>query len=277
MSQDPQSEESMSQDPQFSGGQGGSSMLRNVALGIASLYVVFSLYLTYQLNGRLSTVEQKQAKAEQALRESQEQFRAASDTLAERVGMTRKELGARASALQRQQKLAESRLAEEAKKQQDAIAGELTGVKSDVGGVKSEAATIRSELEATKAKLERTIGDLGIQSGLIATTRDQLDLLKQRGERNYFEFTLAKNARPTPVSTIGLQLKKADRKKGKFTLNVVSDDKTIEKKDKYLNEPVQFYTGRDRSLYELVIFAVDKDKVSGYLSTPKIAQASLTQ
>jgi hypothetical protein len=167
--------------------------------------------------------------------------------------------------------LAESRLSEEQQKQKDALSGELSGVRTDVGGVKTDVASTRNELEATKAKLERTIGDLGLQSGLIATTREDLELLKHRGDRNYYEFTLTKGGAPVPVSTISLLLKKTDRKKGKYTLNVTADDRTIEKKDRNMNEPLQFYTGRDRMLFELVVFSVEKDKVAGYLSTPKTA------
>ena len=47
--------------------------------------------------------------------------------------------------------------------------------------------------------------------------------------------------------------------------------KTVEKKDRTVSEPLQFVTGRDRNLYELVVMSVDKDKVTGYLSTPKSA------
>src|SRR5262249_46171209 len=150
------------------------------------------------------------------------------------------------------------------KKQQaalGAVTGEVAGVKSDVGGVKTDVATTKTELEATKAKLERAIGDLGIQSGLIATTREDLEVLKHKGDRNYFEFTLTKHQSPTPVTTVSLQLKKADKKKSKYTLNVIADDHTIEKKDRNMNEPLQFYTGRDKMLYELVVFSVEKDKV----------------
>jgi ATP-dependent DNA ligase len=130
-------------------------------------------------------------------------------------------------------------------------------------------------LEATKQKLERSIGDLGVQSGLIAHTRDDLEILKHRGDRNYYEFTLVKGTRPSRVSTVSLQLKKANPKKAKYTLNVLADDRAIEKKDRTMFEPLQFYTGRDRQLYEVVVFTVDKNKVSGYLSAPKqlLAQA----
>jgi len=138
-----------------------------------------------------------------------------------------------------------------------------------VGGVKTDVATTKSDLEATKTQLNRVMGDAGVMSGLIATNHDELEVLKHKGDRNYFEFTLQKGAKPTLLSTIKLQLKKADEKHSRYTLNVSSDDRTIEKKDKGLDEPVQFYNGKDPVLYELVVNVISKNTVSGYLSTPK--------
>jgi hypothetical protein len=112
-----------------------------------------------------------------------------------------------------------------------------------------------------------------VQSGLIARTRDELEYLKHRGDRNIHEFTLQKGNKPSPVSSVSLQLRKVDAKKGKFTLNVLADDRIIEKKDRTLNEPLQFYSGRDRNLYEVVVFSAAKNEISGYLSTPKNAPA----
>jgi len=103
-----------------------------------------------------------------------------------------------------------------------------------------------------------------------------LEVLKHKGDRAYYEFTLLKGAKPQPVSTVSLQLKKVDTKRGKFTLNVTSDDKTIEKKDRNVNEPIQFYSGRDHMLYELVVWTLDKNKATGYVSTPKTAPVPVT-
>jgi hypothetical protein len=137
--------------------------------------------------------------------------------------------------------------------------------------VKTDVASTKADLEATKAKLETTRGDLGLQSGLIAKTAGDLDILKHKGDRNYYEFTLIRGAKQQMVSTVGLQLKKADIKRGKFTLDVTADDKTIEKKDRNIAEPIQFYSGREHMLFELVVWSVDKNKATGYLSTPKNA------
>jgi len=151
----------------------------------------------------------------------------------------------------------------------------VTGVKSDVGAAKTDIAKTQTDLQATNQKLERTIGDLGVQSGLVAKNSSELEILKHKGDRNYYEFTLKKGQR-TPLSTVSLELKKVDAKKSRFTLNVIADDKTIEKKDRTVGEPLQFYTGRDHLLYEVVAFSADKNSVSGYLSTPKNAPKPVT-
>jgi hypothetical protein len=256
---------------------GGGSMMRNVLLAIAGLYVLGSLYVMFGMSGRISKMEAKQVatEAEEAKQaKMNDRLLATTEALGDKLGMTEKDLAARTAELQRAQKQAESRIVAKQEKAIGQVSGEVAGVKSDVGGVKTDVATTRTELEATKAKLERTIGDLGMQSGLIARTREDLEVLRRRGERNYFEFTLLKGSNPTPLSTISLQLKKADQKKSKFTLNVLADDRTIEKKDKTMMEPLQFYTGRDRQLFEVVVFTVEKNKVTGYLSTPKSAPAA---
>lgn len=198
------------------------------------------------------------------------------ETLAQQAGLTKKELARRAAELQASQKAAEARIVEQQKQQIGAVSSDIAGVKSDVGGVKTDVASAKADLEATKQKLQSTIGDLGVQSGLVANTRADLEVLKHKGDKNYYEFTLLKGAKPQPVSTVSLQLKKTDAKKGKFTLNVTSDDKTIEKKDRNVSEPIQFYSGRDHLLFELVIWTVDKNKATGYLSTPKSAPVPVT-
>ena len=204
---------------------------------------------------------------------------ASEEAIARQLGMTKKELMQRTADLQAQQaqqRAAESRAEKEQKAQIEQVSGDIAGVKTDVGGVKTDVASTKADLEATKAKLQSTIGDLGVQSGLIARTRDDLDVLKHRGDRNYYEFTLLKGAKPQPIATVSLQLRKTDPKHGRFTLNVTSDDKTIEKKDRNIAEPIQFYSGRDHLLFELVVWTIDKKKATGYLSTPKNAPTPVT-
>jgi hypothetical protein len=245
-----------------------------ILLALALIYVAGSLYFIFDLRGRLDQMSKEQAASKTQLADLGKRMQSAEaddETLAQQVGLTKKEMASRSAELMRQQRASEARLAEQQKQEMSAVSGEVAGVKTDVGGVKTDVASTKADLEATKAKLQSAVGDLGVQSGLIANTRGDLEILKHKGDRNYYEFTLIKGAKSQPVSTVGLQLKKTDVKKGKFTLNVTSDDKTIEKKDRNVSEPIQFYSGRDRMLYELVVWTVDKNKATGYLSTPKNA------
>ena len=254
--------------------ESGSNAGKWIVLLLAAIYVAASLYFLFDMRGRLDKLGRDQVSSQTEIADLNKRMQSAeaeAETLGHQLGITKKDLAARAQELQRQQRAAEERLAKEQKEQITAVSGDIAGVKTDVGGVKTDVASTKSELAATKAKLESTIGDLGLQSGLIAKTRDDLEVLKHRGDRAYYEFTLLKGAKPQPVSTVSLQLKKIDQKKGKYTLNVTSDDKTIEKKDRNVNEPIQFYTGRDHMLYELVVWTLDKNKATGYVSTPKTA------
>src|SRR5215470_1269643 len=243
---------------------GGSGLLPKILAGVMAVYIVLSGYFLYSMHSDLTALQQKQQATDNDLRSQIVAVRTdsknSSAALAGQLGMTQKQLDARATALHREQKEAEARLAQQERQQVAAVTGEVAGVKSDVGTVRNDVATTRADLEATRAKLERTIGDLGIQSGLIATTRSDLEILKHKGDRNYYDFTLTKNAKRMPVGTVSLELKKTDPKKGRYTLNVLADDRTIEKKDRNLNEPIQFYSGKDHYLFELVVFTIEKDK-----------------
>ncbi len=253
-----------------------------ILTALAIAYVAGSLYLLFDMRGKLDKVTQDQTTSQKQMVDLTKRMQSAeadSETLAQQLGMTKKELKTRADELQHQQQAASARSAAQAaelKKDVGAVAGEVGSVKTDVGGVKTDVAATKASLESTIAQLQHTIGDLGVQSGLIANTRSDLDALKHRGDRQYYEFTLLKGAKSQAFSTVGLQLKKTDPKRGKYTLNVTADDKTIEKKDKNQNEPVQFYTGREHMLYELVVWTVDKNKVTGYLSTPKNAPIAVS-
>ena len=257
-------------------------------VAVALLAALGGLAWSYGLQNHLSAAEQKITAAEQKNAELSQQLdatnarlRATSETLGQSVGISQKQMEARAASIIAAQRAESARLEQEQAantKQIGAVSNDVASVKTDVGGVKTDVATTKTDLEATKTQLTRVMGDAGVMSGLIATNHGELEVLKHKGDRNYFEFTLQKGAKPTLLSTIKLQLKKADQKHSRYTLVVSSDDRNIEKKDKGLDEPVQFYNGKDPVLYELVVNVINKNQVSGYLSTPKsVAKAGGAQ
>src|SRR5580765_391951 len=264
--------ESMSDAPQ----NDGNPVVRTILMVVAVVYVIGSVIFMVQAQNRIGDMEKRQAAAQEEIvkkmTDSTAQTRASINVLADRVGMTHKQLSKETSALQAKEQATESRLKadEESTKQQfGAVATEVNGVKGEVGKVSADVTDTKNDLATTKGKLEHAIGDLNRHSELIATSHDELELLKHKGDRDYFEFTLKKDKDPTHLSIVSLQLKKTDPKKSKFTLYVLAEDKKIEKKDRTINEPLQFYTGRDRALFEVVVNTVDKNTVTGYLSTPK--------
>jgi len=254
-----------------------SRFWRHALLIAAASYVILSSYYISQTRSSVASlaVWQKAAIAnlQQSQAASEADLKASTQALSHQLGITQRGLQAAYAGttadLRHNQRVLERRLQD----QQNAVIGQVTSqvaeVRGELSGAKSEIAATRRDLESTNLKLDRAIGDLTGQSSLIARTREDLEELRHRGDRNYYEFSLYKGQHPTQLSTVGLQLKKTDAKKNKFTLNVVADDRVIEKKDRGVAEPLQFYTGRNRQLCEVVIFTVEKNKVTGYLSTPK--------
>jgi hypothetical protein len=229
----------------------------------------------------LTAANQQNTALSQKLDETNERMRAQAQTLGQSVGLTQKQLEEKSNQLIAQERITAKQTTKLQKEQAEtaqqvgAVQTDVSNVKTDVTGVKTDVASTQADLADTKGQLTRVMGDAGVMSGLIATNHDQLEELKHKGDRNYYEFTLQKGAPQQNVGTIKVGLKKVDVKRSKFTLAVSSDDKNIEKKDKNLDEPIQFYSGKSPALFEIVVNNIGKNTVTGYLSTPKNAPAPI--
>jgi hypothetical protein len=149
----------------------------------------------------------------------------------------------------------------------------ISQVNTEVGGVKTQVSAVKNDLEATRRDLEgtqRRLEDVhDTLNAAVAKNATELAQLRLKGERNYFEFNIPKTKEAIKVEDIRLMLTKVDVKKGKFSLKIFADDSQLEKKDRLINEPMQFLVGQSRVRYEVVINSVQKNKASGYLSIPK--------
>jgi cell division protein FtsB len=139
------------------------------------------------------------------------------------------------------------------------LGGDVTGVKTD--------------LDSTKNSIQMARSEMGT---LIARNHDEIDQLRRMGQRDYYEFTVTRKAGAQKVGTIQVELKGTDVKKNQYTINVLADDKSFEKKNRSVNEPIFFYTGGTRQAVELVINKVSKTTATGYLSVPKSVPATAT-
>jgi hypothetical protein len=196
------------------------------------------------------------------------------DVTSQKVGMTQAELAearSRAESIRKQQVASDQKLSDQITAAQKSSDEKIGAVATDVTGAKKDIESTRTDLEATKTKLDRATGDMGVMSGLIARNHDDLEELRRKGDRNYYEFTIQKSKNAQRVGPVQIALNKSDQKKSRYTITVLADDKSIEKKDKTSGEPVQFYTkGAARQTpYEIVVFDVGKNQITGYLSTPK--------
>jgi small-conductance mechanosensitive channel len=138
----------------------------------------------------------------------------------------------------------------------------------DVNKLNTDVTGVKSDLDATKSNLQMARSEMGT---LIARNHDEIDQLRRMGTRDYFEFTVTRKAGTQKVGAVQVELKGTNQKKNQFTINVLADDKTFEKKNRSVNEPIFFYTGGSHAALELVINKVTKSTASGYLSVPKSA------
>jgi chromosome segregation ATPase len=245
------------------------------AIAVAMLLGLGGIIWSFTLSTRLADQQQaianvaaQNAKVVAAQQDTDSRLNAATDEMKASLGLTQKQLDARAAALQVREVRGERTTAKLATEQQK-TEGQVAEVSSAVTGVKTDVAKTQSDLADTNNQLTSMKGDLNGHSTQIARNGEELEILKHKGDRNYIEFTLVKGQKK-PVGTVSLELKKADAKRSKYTITVFSDDKQYEKKDKSLNEPLQFYSGKTPMLFEIVVNNVTaKNTVTGYLSSPK--------
>jgi predicted nucleic acid-binding Zn-ribbon protein len=256
---------------------------RWISVLFALLFAALGL-LAYAGHSIQSRLEQELSKAEDQNKILSAQLEQANTRLADikgqldvtsqKIGMTQAEVAeakSRAESIRKNQLASDQKLTQQITEAQKESEAKIGAVATDVTGAKKDIEATRTDLEATKTKLDRATGDMGVMSGLIAHNKDDLEELKRRGDRNYFEFTLPKAKTPQRVGPVQMTLSKTDPKKSKFTVVVLADDKSIEKKDKTSGEPIQFYVkgAAKQSPYEIVVFDVGKNQISGYLATPK--------
>jgi hypothetical protein len=250
-------------------------------LAAALLAALGGLVWCYTLGSRVATQQQELADAKQdnvklaaELRETDARLRVATDELGKSLGLTQKQLDQRAADLLRREQTDNQRLQaaqQQTSQQLTAVSSDVSSVKTDVGGVKTDLTHTQSDLATTMSQLATVRGDLSSTNSVIARNHDELVTLEHKGDRNYYEFTLDRGQKK-PVGTVSMELKKVDSKKNIYTLVVYSDDKAVQKKDRGLDEPLQFYSGKDPVLFEVVVNSIkSKNTVSGYLSTPKSA------
>lgn len=250
---------------------------------------------TKELRTQFTTMQQDNTALREKLADTNAQIQTAVDAMHQDLAQAQQDATAGVqkaqSAAIRHADLAASQLAKKAAAEEQQLSAELNqvktsaadastridGITTDVGSVKTDVATAKTAIDETRSDLQRARGDLGVMSGLIATNGKQIQELRDLGDRNIYEFTVSKNGKPQKVGDIEVVLRKADPGHSRFTLDLLADDHRVEKKDRTIDEPVQFYTSKAKQPYELVVNQVNKNQVTGYLATPKVTLARNSQ
>ena len=266
-----------------------------VLIGILVLLAASNIFLFVQLDhvrtdnkndmAKLTTevnaaMEKMRLDSSEEVRRSKQRVEELQSALAQSRRAAQAAVGQAKIDAQKRVEMLQDKVASEQAAQQQAIAAvkqsadtAIANVSTDVGNVKTDLGNTKSQLEQTIANLKRATGELDNHASLIATNAKELEALKELGERNYSEFTITKSKKPMRVSDVMVELKKADPKHNKFTIAITADDKTVEKKDRNINEPIQFYTSKAKQPDEIVVNAVRKDTIVGYLASPKVQTA----
>ena len=245
---------------------GGISLL-SLGVGWSALNQAKSIEQTTQASMKQSndSLAQRLAKEDEINKELQSDLKVVTDKLnvthADLVAARNQNKNATTAVDQKVTSLATSVKAELATKANSDDVNKLNG---DVNGVKTD-------LDATKNSIQMARSEMGT---LIARNHDEIDQLRRMGQRDYFEFTVQRKSGATKVGTIQIELKDTNTKKNRYTINVLADDNSFEKKDRSVNEPIFFYTGGNRSALELVVNKVTKTTATGYLSVTKSAGAT---
>ncbi len=221
-----------------------------------------------QSNGRIAQLDASLEQSDSRIRD----LKAEVDLTTQKLGLTQEQLAqARrtASQLRREQLRTSAKLRQQIGQVQQQTQASMGQLSNELGGTKTDLATTKQVLNDTRTRLEGTVGDMGVMSGLIAHNKQQLAELIRMGKRNYYQFDLRKSRHGSRIGPIMLQVSHVDTKHWRYNMYVTVEDKRIEKKDKTLYEPVQFYTREAAAPLEIIVFQIRKNELVGYLSTPK--------
>jgi hypothetical protein len=221
--------------------------------------------LIAQFNNQLSA---RMVSFENANQEHLEALKVELDQASQHLGAQRGEL--------RRARAMVAKLQTEHARQVDDLKHEIA-LKADqqqLGALTADVSSTKSDLNNTKKNVQELVNGFGMTrtrfGTLIARNHDEIDALRKLGERDYYEFTLVRN-KPIHLATIGLDLKRTNKKHHRFTVDLLVDDVWVKKDHRTINEPIFFTTRSSRSFCEMVVNKVDKNVISGYISTPKNA------
>jgi outer membrane murein-binding lipoprotein Lpp len=134
--------------------------------------------------------------------------------------------------------------------------------------LQGDLAATHEEWEATVNRLGNVVGQLDTQQSQLEQNQNAVKQLLGITRRMGIPFSLKKQSEFQRVGPISLKLSSTDVADQRYTLRLVVDDKSVELKDRALNEVIEFYTERSQFPVELVVSQIERGQVAGMLAVP---------
>lgn len=122
--------------------------------------------------------------------------------------------------------------------------------------------------QATVNRLGNVVGQLDSQQNSIKKNENNVNYLMARAKRTDVDFTLRKGRRYQRVGPISMKLTDASVRNQHYNIRIIVNDKSVELKDRALNEVVQFFDSQSKYPLELIVSQIKHNEVSGVLAVP---------
>ncbi len=276
---------------------GGSNAVAVIALILSILLIGYAIYLNVQLsnaNEQLKKLTLEEQNTETRVDEVEEKIFKTENKLAKQIKLTDEKFARLHEKQMSEVNKLKRTVARKADKMEVAtvkekaseIASEVGSVKNNlqnVGGhvqkvdtkVKEVASKVeqqQKELEEQRKLIERNFHNINATRDQLNKTKDVLAKVKMSIDRDYYVFQLSKVSGIIRVADVGLRLKKIRLKHQQYDIEIFHDDKKMKKKKVEVGVPIFFYKDGYKKPCELVVTRVEKHRVVGYLSVPKVKQ-----
>jgi len=143
----------------------------------------------------------------------------------------------------------------------------------DLSAVDTRVTGVRTDLDTTRNDLQMARSELGT---LIARNHEEVEELRQMGERDYIEFTVTGKNKPSKVGDFMVTIKGTNPDKKQFSADLLVNDVHIARKNLSIDDPIFFHEPSTRQPLEFVVNEVKPNVIVGYISVPKSASAPTT-
>ena len=248
-----------------------------LVVAVCASFLVTAIALGYGVHQQ-SAVSQLTAR-NQELTTTMSNMRSQLDALGTKLNDVSSQAAAAVSVLQQQQVEASKNGGKTASaKQRAASARQLKQLQATLSDQQKQLKDTQDQVAKNRTDLEGALSSTKDElNGSIAKTHDELVALQKRGERNYFEFDIAKSKSFNRQGPVSISLRKADSKHKNYDIAMIVDDQELTKKKINLYEPVWIHRTDDPQPVQIVVNKINKDRIHGYVSAPKYRNSEISK